>query len=72
MGLVVLLVFLFGWVFLLALILMSRTEAEYRQGTMNGCLFKIQTSGLNKLIWKSAIAYKGESKGKSVVSSKNE
>lgn len=34
---------------------MSHTEAEYRQGTMNVCLFKMQTTGLNKLLWKNLI-----------------
>lgn len=49
---------------------MSQTEAKYRQGTTNGCLFKIEAPGLSELIWKSFITYKGGSK--SIVSSKNQ
>lgn len=50
---------------------MSQAGAEYRQGTMNGRLFKIQTSGLKELIWRRFITYDGEGKRTSTVGSKN-
>lgn len=48
---------------------MSHTEAEYRQETTDVCLFKMQTSGLNKLLWKSLITLHspcGEAKRKAL------
>lgn len=42
---------------------MSQTGAEYQQGPASGGLSRIQTSGLNKLIWKRFIHTRGRAQG---------